>query len=105
MSHLWAPARRLPPRRVRPARLARPARRRCPQRAPLCRIRDHRGEPAMTLTPDHLTQLATRRGIAEAVISERGYRTCTGHSELKSLGIAARKAEAQGLLLPLWSVD
>jgi hypothetical protein len=59
----------------------------------------------MTLSPNHLDQLATKRGIAESVIAERGYRTCTGHSELKSLGIGARKAEAEGLLIPLWSPD
>jgi hypothetical protein len=59
----------------------------------------------MTLSADHLQQLAKARGIAEAVITERGYRTCSGHSELKSLGIAVRKAEAAGLLLPLWGVD
>src|SRR5262245_31996025 len=60
---------------------------------------------SMTLSADHLHQFATRRGIAQAVMTERGYRTCSGHSELKSLGIAARKAEAAGVLLPLWSVD
>jgi hypothetical protein len=45
-------------------------------------------------------------GIAEDVIAERGNRTCTGYSELQSLGIALpRHADATGLLFPLWSVD
>jgi hypothetical protein len=59
----------------------------------------------MTLSAHHLDQLATKRGIAAEVIRERGYRTCTGHSELKSLGIGVRKTEAEGLLIPLWSPD
>jgi predicted P-loop ATPase len=59
----------------------------------------------MTLSVEHLDQLAVKRGIAESVIAERGYRTCTGHSELKSLGIGTRKNEAEGLLIPLWSPD
>src|SRR5215510_2413106 len=46
--------------------------------------------------------LHTESGIAEDVIRERGYRTCTGYSELKSLGIAVRRdTDTHGLLLPL----
>jgi putative DNA primase/helicase len=57
------------------------------------------------LTPRHYAMLHQQRGIAEAVIAERGYRTNSGHSELKSLAIVVRKAEWEGLLLPLWSID
>jgi len=39
------------------------------------------------LTPDHLAMLQTGSGIAEDVIAARGYRTATGYSELKSLGM------------------
>jgi hypothetical protein len=59
----------------------------------------------MTLSAQHLDQLAVKRGIDAAVIRERGYRTCTGYSELKSLGIGVRKADASGILIPLWSPD
>ena len=60
----------------------------------------------MTLSPYHLQQLVDDNGIVETVIAERGYRTCTGHSELQSLGIALpRRADPAGLLIPLWSVD
>ena len=60
----------------------------------------------LTLSPDHLRQLQDGSGIALEVIDARGPRTCTGYSELKSLGIALpRRAPAEGLLLPLWSVD
>jgi hypothetical protein len=60
----------------------------------------------MTLSADHLHQLTEGSGIAEDVILQRGARTSTGYSELKSLGIALpRRADAAGLLLPLWSVE
>src|SRR5262245_23829935 len=59
----------------------------------------------MTLSDTHMQLLTQGSAIAPEVIQERGYRTCTGASELRSLGITARKAEASGLLLPLWSVD
>jgi len=64
----------------------------------------------MTSTPSlaakHYTMLAQDSGIDDDVITERGYRTCTGYSELKSLGIIlGRNTDANGLLLPLWGVD
>src|SRR5215831_18041692 len=58
------------------------------------------------LTPDHLAMLTEGSGIALDVITERGYRTCTGYSELKSLGIAiSRSMEPTGVLMPLCAVD
>jgi predicted P-loop ATPase len=45
-------------------------------------------------------------GIDLDIIRERGYRTCSGYSELKSLGIQVRRdTHTQGLLLPVHSVD
>jgi putative DNA primase/helicase len=60
----------------------------------------------MTLADHHRQMLTEGSGIAPDIIAERGYRTSTGHSELKSLGIwAPRTLAAHGLLLPLWGVD
>jgi putative DNA primase/helicase len=59
----------------------------------------------LQLSPDHLKTHVEGSGIALDVASERGYRTCTGHSELKSLGIYVPRSRAEGLLLPLWGVD
>jgi predicted P-loop ATPase len=45
-------------------------------------------------------------GIDLDIIRERGYRTCSGYSELKSLGIQVRRnTHTQGLLLPVHGVD
>ncbi len=45
-------------------------------------------------------------GIDPAVIAERGYRTCDGISELKSLRIdVLRSTDTHGLLLPLHSTE
>ena len=61
---------------------------------------------ATTLSLAHHTMLARGSGISDAVIAARGYRTCTGYSELKSLGIALPpRADAHGLLLPLHTVE
>ena len=59
-----------------------------------------------TLSPEHLKALVEGSGIALDVIEERGYRTCTGYSELKSLGITIRRdTDTHGLLLPLHTVN
>ena len=57
------------------------------------------------LSDAHRTMLERHYGLAPEVIAERGYRTSTGHSELKSLGIRVPRVRAEGLLLPLWGVD
>src|SRR5262245_56357249 len=58
------------------------------------------------LAERHRDALEVDSGISPAVIAERGYRTSTGYSELKSLGIAvSTSVDAQGLLLPLHTVD
>ena len=58
------------------------------------------------LSPHHRSILETGSGIAPAVIAERGYRSSTGYSELKSLGIRTRRdADCAGILMPLWRVD
>ena len=58
------------------------------------------------LSSEHLQQLTKGSGIALDVIEERGYRTCTGYSELKSLGIIVRRdTDTHGLLLPLHTVE
>ncbi len=45
-------------------------------------------------------------GLSEHIIEERGYRSCTGYSELKSLGILLRQdTVTHGLLLPLHTVE
>ena len=60
----------------------------------------------MTLSPDHLQQLTDGSGIAREVIDERGYRTCTGYSELKSLAIPLRRdTDTHGLLIPLYTTE
>ena len=62
--------------------------------------------PIDGLSARHYRMLHTESGIADAVIRERGYRTCTGYSELKSLGVAARRdTDTRGLLLPLHTVN
>src|SRR6266581_650830 len=59
-----------------------------------------------TLSSTHYAMLAQDSGINDAVIAARGYRTSTGYSELKSLGIALpRSAGIYGLLLPLHTVE
>jgi hypothetical protein len=59
-----------------------------------------------TLSSTHHAMLTQGSGLSEAVIAARGYRTSTGYSELKSLGIALpRSADAHGLLLPLHTVE
>src|SRR2546422_8024973 len=63
-------------------------------------------EPTPALDPRHYTMLHAESGIADEVITARGYRTSTGYSELKSLGIALScSADAHGLLLPLHTVE
>jgi Domain of unknown function (DUF3854) len=63
-------------------------------------------EPTPALDPRHHTMLHEASGIAAEVITARGYRTSTGYSELKSLGIALpRSADTHGLLLPLYTVE
>src|SRR2546422_11630318 len=60
----------------------------------------------MNLASHHRAMLHDGSGIADEVITARGYRTSTGYSELKSLGIALpRSADAHGLLLPLYTVE
>jgi hypothetical protein len=60
----------------------------------------------MNLRPEPYAMLHEGSGIADAVIIARGYRTSTGYSELKSLGIALpRSADVHGLLLPLHTVE
>ena len=62
--------------------------------------------PIQGLSAHHYHTLHTGSGLSDEVIKARGYRTCTGHSELKSLGITVQKAtHATGLLLPLHGVD
>src|SRR5438128_8437606 len=61
---------------------------------------------APTLSSTHYAMLAQESGISDSVIAARGYRTSTGYSELKSLGIVLpRSADAHGLLLPLHTVE
>jgi putative DNA primase/helicase len=58
------------------------------------------------LDATHYAMLTQDSGLSDAVIAARGYRTSTGYSELKSLGIALpRSADAHGLLLPLHTVE
>ena len=58
------------------------------------------------LSQDHLKMLTEGSGIALDVIEERGYRTSTGLSELKSLSITvSRDTDVHGLLLPLHTVE
>jgi hypothetical protein len=58
------------------------------------------------LSPAHKHILGVESSIAEDVIAERGYRTCTGYSELKSLGIRIRRdTDTHGLLIPLHTVE
>ena len=58
------------------------------------------------LSQDHLKMLTEGSGIAVDVIAERGYRTSTGYSELKSLRIPlARDTDTHGLLLPLYTTE
>ncbi len=60
----------------------------------------------MTLTAEHHALLTQGSGITEDIIAERGYRTCTGYSELKSLGIVVRRdTDTKGLLIPLYTVE
>ena len=57
------------------------------------------------LNPVHQHQLTQESGIAAYIIEERAYRTSSGYSELKSLGILVRRdTHTQGLLLPLWTI-
>src|SRR5712691_10222122 len=58
------------------------------------------------LRPEHVDMLVNGSGIDPDVVRERGYKTCSGYSELKSLGIAVlRDTHTQGLLVPLHGVD
>ena len=62
--------------------------------------------PIEGLSPAHYAMLSQESGIADDVIRERGYRTSTGRSELKSLGIVIRRdTHATGLIIPLRSAD
>ena len=64
------------------------------------------GMMATPLSSDHLKMLIDGSGIAPEIIAERGYRTSTGYSELKSCGITvSRDTDVYGLLLPLDSVE
>ena len=60
------------------------------------------------LAPHHYAMLAQDSGIADDVISERGYRSITGaegYGELKALGFAKVQSQTPGLLVPLWTTD
>lgn len=61
---------------------------------------------AQMLSEAHWHMLTEGSGIAPEVIAERGYRTSTGYSELKSLGILARRdTHTKGLLLPVMGLQ
>jgi hypothetical protein len=61
------------------------------------------------LTPEHYAMLAQESGIADAVITERGYRSingASGYTDLKTLGFSQAQARlTPGLLLPLHTTD
>jgi putative DNA primase/helicase len=59
-----------------------------------------------SLAPHHLHMLMHGSGLPPDIIAERGYRTCSGLSELKSLGFTMRpSADVHGLLLPLHGTE
>ena len=59
---------------------------------------------AQGLSDAHWHMLTEGSGIAPDVVEQRGYRTATGYSELKSLGFKLRRdTETKGLLLPLYT--
>lgn len=51
----------------------------------------------------HYRMLAEASGIADEVITARGYRTVTDAAELEVLGFAPVQRRTPGLLLPLWT--
>jgi len=58
------------------------------------------------LRPDHLAMLTEGSGLSLDVIGKRGYRTCSGYSEIKSLGITLRRdTDTHGLLIPLYTTE
>jgi hypothetical protein len=64
---------------------------------------------ASALAAHHYAMLAQASGIADAVITERGYRSiegASGFTELKALGFTKQQAwHTSGLLLPLHTTD
>ena len=78
----------------------------CIRREPRLERTIHEKSISTDLSQDHLKMLTDGSGIALDVIAERGYRTSTGYSELKSLGITMRRdTDTHGLLLPLHTVS
>ena len=64
---------------------------------------------ASALTPEHYAMLAQESGIADAIITERGYQSidgASGYTDLKTLGFSQAQARlTPGLLLPLHTTD
>lgn len=62
--------------------------------------------PIEGLSARHYRMLHVESGIRDEVIRERSARTCSGYSELKSLGISIRRdTDTHGILLPLHTTD
>ena len=63
-------------------------------------------EYSTALSSEHLKRHIEGSGVALDVAQERGYRTSTGYSELKSLRIPlARDTDTHGLLLPVYTAE
>lgn len=62
-------------------------------------------ESAPRLLEGHLRHLCDGSGISSEVVSERGYRSLLGKSELKRLGFTPAQQRTPGILIPLWGVD
>ena len=57
------------------------------------------------LLTEHFRHLSEGSGISVDIISERGYRSLLGKSELEKLGFIPAQQRAPGILIPLWSID